>query len=1030
MTIEELIDKCSYFNHLKNTSDIFSELNNIDKGDLEVLELSWRPDKVFRPVVLLRYLLLLKVLKKEIISKEIIDRIKADIEARNVSHYYDFSEVYIDSLKNYKNSNRGMFHQWKDSFPILYPFFNSSGLKESVSNCLNELGEGIIEKYNIENASIHVVGFDGSQNYGADFVWGAVIPEQADNVQKAYQIFFRISSTGINGGLFKGHKLSNNEFQTIDNFFESWEDYLKSLDDIVPKWKEYNSNVNFTLHADEKEFIKRLKQSDYKNIQLYFNSLDRIIDELQIPDEDNLIFSTSRNRLSFHIGLRYCLAINKNQFGFISSNRLQIIGINEEPFIGDPKAFWYSKANIETLLENFDVIVEGASNELNKGYAAKNESYKNVAFRKAVFDNKYRYKLFNQYAIPAFNGNVWKLGCQWGEKSTTSFYPFLLENNLVIGLDKYMYQVGDLVAITDGFKVKAIALIKESPVSVTNSDSLKESLINYGIDYEDYVNIASAEIIELNSNDQFDYKLISGIRKVQKKEVREKIIDLWYRFNALPTREKSSINNKSSMKRIALNQILYGPPGTGKTFNTVNYALEICGVNTIGLSRKDIKKLFEEKVDEGQIVFTTFHQSMTYEDFVEGIKPVEPEKEGDPVIYRVEEGIFRRMCTEASFALAKENETSETENVLDFSLAYDSLIHDLEERLAHEDRVELPTKNGGKVLVDSISSQGNILVKHVGGSRNYTVSKPRLTKIQKVIPDLDNVNNINDEFRAVIGGSNTSAYWAILNAIRSNDQVPEFYNKERKYTWEEKKEVVQSLKKEDYKGKKGKPFVLIIDEINRGNVSQIFGELITLIEEDKRFGNEESIELQLPYSKERFGVPPNLYILGTMNTADRSVEALDTALRRRFSFSEMPPVPRIIKEKGKVQDGIVENIDLADLLSVINKRIEKLLDKDHMIGHSYFLSVGDLNDLKMVFKNKIIPLLQEYFFGDYGKIGLVIGSGFFKEDKQQLDDTFFAPFEDYEYSSLVERKVFHLCNVAEVEDEDFKKAINTLFGNK
>ncbi len=132
MRIEELIDKCSYFNRLKNTNDIFSELNKIDLENLNALELSWRPDKVFRPVVLLRYLLLLKVLNKEIISGEIIDRIKADIEARDVRSYYDFSVEYINSLNNYKNSKRGMFPQWKDSFPILYPFFNSNDLKQRV----------------------------------------------------------------------------------------------------------------------------------------------------------------------------------------------------------------------------------------------------------------------------------------------------------------------------------------------------------------------------------------------------------------------------------------------------------------------------------------------------------------------------------------------------------------------------------------------------------------------------------------------------------------------------------------------------------------------------------------------------------------------------------------------------------------------------------------------------------------------------------------------------------------------------------
>src|SRR5690606_20783560 len=168
-------------------------------------------------------------------------------------------------------------------------------------------------------------------------------------------------------------------------------------------------------------------------------------------------------------------------------------------------------------------------------------------------------------------------------------------------------------------------------------------------------------------------------------------------------------------------------------------------------------------------------------------------------------------------------------------------------------------------------------------------------------------------------------------------------------------------------------YALFIDEINRGNVSQIFGELITLIEQDKRKGEENELSLILPYSRKSFSVPKNLSIIGTMNTADRSVEALDTALRRRFSFAEMPPKPELIKTEGKAENGIVNGIDLSVLLETINKRIEKLLDKDHMIGHSYFLSVESLKGLKSAFQNKIVPLLQEYFFGDYGKIGLVLG---------------------------------------------------------
>lgn len=221
-------------------------------------------------------------------------------------------------------------------------------------------------------------------------------------------------------------------------------------------------------------------------------------------------------------------------------------------------------------------------------------------------------------------------------------------------------------------------------------------------------------------------------------------------------------------------------------------------------------------------------------------------------------------------------------------------------------------------------------------------------------------------------------------------------------------------------------YAVFIDEINRGNISQIFGELITLIEEDKREGEENELSVTLPYSKTKFSIPTNLYIIGTMNTADRSVEALDTALRRRFSFVEMPPKPDLIRTVGKTSDGFINEIDLVELLKVVNKRIEKLVDKDHMIGHSYFLNINSLSALKKAFNNKIIPLLQEYFYGDFGKIGLVLGKGFIVDNQNELDEDIFAEYVEYDSSSLIERKVYRLKDVVKMSDYDFTLAINIL----
>lgn len=209
-----------------------------------------------------------------------------------------------------------------------------------------------------------------------------------------------------------------------------------------------------------------------------------------------------------------------------------------------------------------------------------------------------------------------------------------------------------------------------------------------------------------------------------------------------------------------------------------------------------------------------------------------------------------------------------------------------------------------------------------------------------------------------------------------------------------------------------KPFVLIIDEINRGNVSQIFGELITLIEDSKRIGNEEVLEVTLPYSKEKFSVPPNLYIIGTMNTADRSVEALDTALRRRFSFEEMLPKVEVVKEKS------FDDFDRVKIMEIINNRIEILLDRNHKLGHAYFIK----KDFKTSFQNEIIPLLQEYFYNDYIKIGLVLGKGFVRENTK-FNQSILADFDTKAEIDI--SKSYELIPFDEITS-NFESAIATL----
>lgn len=525
------------------------------------------------------------------------------------------------------------------------------------------------------------------------------------------------------------------------------------------------------------------------------------------------------------------------------------------------------------------------------------------------------------------------------------------------------------------------------------------------------------------------------------------------------------------MAKQPINQILYGPPGTGKTYNTINKAVQIIDPDFMASqpTRAAIRKKYEELVSKGQIVFTTFHQSMTYEDFIEGIKPkIEEGKEGiKKVIYDVEDGIFKRIADAAKKPVL--NDLSKIKEYT-FDDAWSDLVQDATIHMETKTLLTLTiqTPNLGLKIVD-ISDQGNLNLKPIYSedSKIYTVSYSRAKKLQQAFPDLSVIKNVNKEFREVIGGSNSTAYWAVLNYI--NNKI--------------KEKTVTEIKE---KASAPPPHVLIIDEINRGNVSQIFGELITLIEEDKRLGNKEALEITLPYSKNKFGVPSNLYIIGTMNTADRSVEALDTALRRRFSFEEMPPKPYLlnpsyiienllweykdydwnhieyklqedklfklleipeklkdkkVKEeiwgkmkadgKGKKTEyftglGEYGRIDFEKLLIIINQRIEKLIDKDHAIGHAYFIGKDNETIIDSFYKN-IIPLLQEYFFGDYGKIGLILGKGFIQ--KKEYNPSIFAAF-DYEndYSERESYKIIDYRNPNVIKDGEmtFIEAIRLL----
>ena len=514
-------------------------------------------------------------------------------------------------------------------------------------------------------------------------------------------------------------------------------------------------------------------------------------------------------------------------------------------------------------------------------------------------------------------------------------------------------------------------------------------------------NLSTAQIYE---------KLLGDKTYTLETMIREKSKLLWQQYgeNSQEIMENPMSNNLNTQTQntIPLNQILYGPPGTGKTYNTIDKALEILAefkqIDSIPQTRQEQNAIFKQFKKQGQIAFITFHQSFSYEEFVEGIKPVVDDSSQN-MTYKVKNGIFKKICEEAF----KNYEDSKKElKQLQNEHYTESLISAFIAKLENGD-IALEC-NGWKFQKTfrnwtyKIWGSDNrwLLLKKEGRQKDLTISIAAILKYY-------------DEYKKKLNIKVPSPY----NETHCDN---EFYTA----TFKKLKEFEDTeYKKQDSKPMEKvplKPYILIIDEINRGNISKILGELITLIEPSKRIGNDEELRVTLPYSQETFGVPSNLYIIGTMNTADRSIALLDTALRRRFEFSEMMPDCEVLKSIWLVKDtegkrdkenylqdtnlhigeyGVREETEiLFQILKALNHRIEFLLDREHTIGHAFFFEKAkffknnenvwyelSLNDLKTIFAKKIIPLLQEYFYEDYAKIDAVLNENEMIESKNMQD---------------------------------------------
>lgn len=370
------------------------------------------------------------------------------------------------------------------------------------------------------------------------------------------------------------------------------------------------------------------------------------------------------------------------------------------------------------------------------------------------------------------------------------------------------------------------------------------------------------------------------------------------------------INNDKKHNSINIkNIILYGAPGVGKTHNYKNLISMIEDgkdqkeiFNTISkneeisLDNETFKTIKKEK----RVEFVTFHQSYSYEDFIEGFRP---QKNGN---IELEDGIFKKLCDDAEINLLRSQNTKD----LLFVDAVKLLLH---EKIENQESVKIDLKRKDSYYNIYDYNEKTIYFEKQNGDQTHTLSLRTLEKM----------------------------YYEGENNIVSGGLAP-YYNPllKRLLKLKDKHFVEPSLRKN---------FYIVIDEINRGNISKIFGELITLIEEDKR----DLYEVTLPYSKESFKVPSNLYIIATMNSTDKSIATIDIALRRRFTFLKMKP-----------NEDLIKFAEAKKLFIELNRFINDKLNEDYKLGHSYFMKVHNSEDLEFVKEYKIKPLLQEYFYAD------------------------------------------------------------------
>jgi len=736
------------------------------------------------------------------------------------------------------------------------------------------------------------------------------------------------------------------------------------------KQKEYDLLLDFAKDNDLSKY-ELVKQGMRKGkLKLFLSYLKEYISSRQLqPNDERISFSVRKTTksLALLIGNSYAFQIyipqNKTQFSFIYPEVVSTEYGPNSTNSGKVESYWNVVNNIRGLKEK---IFEGLDIEMARNHKNPYRRHSNKAFENEAFGNIKSSNPNRQYWIyaPGESAKKWE---EFYEAGVMGFgWDYLGDLSQYSSSDQIKSIIKQRHPKKDGSTMNYNFAKKMKIGDVVFSKKGKKILLGYGIVTSDYFHDTNSDEFKsrrkinwmLRGEWQLDFELApKTLEEITRKEPREnKSKENLFRIMGVKEEDINTNQIKASNFKLPLNTILYGPPGTGKTYRLQN----------------EYFKHFTD-TDETETIEDHLEKAVSNLSWWETIGVALLDVNKSKVIQLLEHPFIK--------AKAKIS----TNRNLRATLWGQMQVHTIPEceyvnvKDHRAPYIFNKTKDSEwEIVRENIEEETPELVEILNSYKNFTPNTT--TKTRYVFTTFHQSFGYEDFIEGI-------------KPLIDTDEETSIGRKSVYYDIEAGifKEIAERAKKDPANN-----YAIFIDEINRGNIANIFGELITLIEPDKRIGAENELTVQLPYSKIEFGVPKNLYIVGTMNTADRSVEALDTALRRRFAFDEMNPQPELLNDsKFRLDD-----VDLKAMLGAINGRIEKLLDKDYCIGHSYFMDPqirrSPEQGLRDVFKNKIIPLLQEYFYGDWGKIMLVLGDKFVQKKDSKVQFMPNNSSEDYE----------------------------------